>query len=115
MSQTLRADPRAARRITLDEEGMQALVTLGAGDMRRTLNIFQVQSCNIRSVAPDLISDLSLHTVPHRHRARDRGLYILYLSVMETRMETLMLVGDVGTVSLCMGSGSRRDCILWAA
>lgn len=32
------------RRIHLSEAGMQALVTLGAGDMRRTLNIFQVCS-----------------------------------------------------------------------
>ena len=30
-------------RLKLDEEGMQALITLGAGDMRRTLNIFQAR------------------------------------------------------------------------
>lgn len=29
-------------RLQLGEAGMQALITLGAGDMRRTLNIFQV-------------------------------------------------------------------------
>lgn len=29
-------------RLQLGEAGMQALVSLGAGDMRRTLNIFQV-------------------------------------------------------------------------
>ena len=31
-------------RIHLDEEGMQSLITLGAGDMRRTLNIFQART-----------------------------------------------------------------------
>lgn len=32
-------------RLQLGEAGMQALISLGAGDMRRTLNIFQVLFC----------------------------------------------------------------------
>ena len=34
--------------VNLGEKGMEALITLGAGDMRRTLNILQV--CKIQHV-----------------------------------------------------------------
>jgi len=40
--------PAAACRVKLGEGGMDALITLGAGDMRRTLNILQVGECGCR-------------------------------------------------------------------
>jgi len=42
--QTLTVFNLLSCRIQLDDEGMQALITLGGGDMRRTLNIFQASS-----------------------------------------------------------------------
>ena len=38
--------------VNLGEKGMEALITLGAGDMRRTLNILQVAYCMLSRDKP---------------------------------------------------------------
>jgi len=53
-------------KIHLSEAGMQALVTLGAGDMRRTLNIFQATS-----MASDDVSEEAVYTCTGNPLPRD--------------------------------------------
>ena len=106
--------------IQLDDEGMQALITLGGGDMRRTLNIFQASSFSAvlshASEACDTSSRPTTALPAGLAQLSDcRGILNMLLALMQA---TAMSAAEVSqeTVYQCTGNPLPKDiedCYRW--